>query len=164
MPATKIIFLDFDGPLCNHRVTAATGSMEAFDQYAIAVLRKVCDLSGAKIVCTSTRAPLYEGGRKDIVAQWFADAGMGAEYLHPDWSCRYDNTKGGRREHIARWLTEHPDCSIRDTVTIDDNFVDVPNLVQVNRYDGLMSGHFMQIMTAFVLDPQHLYKDIVRQI
>lgn len=159
MSAAKIIFLDFDGPLSNHRTALATGDMKAFDPQTIAIVNVICELSGARIVCTSTRAPASDPVGKDRIMRRFAGASLDLNHIHEDWSCRYDN--GPRENHIACWLSRHPE--VVQSVTVDDKPVKVSGLVLVDRYNGLTVQNAIQIMEALGVDPQAVFDRIARQ-
>lgn len=148
MSATKIIFLDFDGPLSNLLVALGNGSMHAFDPVTIRALNTLCAFSGAKIVCTSTRAQTWMPEKRDMAVAHFEKGGLDLKHIHTDWSCRYET--GSRKEHILQWLAEHPE--VTHTVIVDDFAVDLPNLVLVSPYDGLNLQHFVQIAAALDID------------
>lgn len=159
MTCTKVIFLDFDGPLSNHRVTFATGDMKAFDPVTVAMLNKICELTEAKIVCTSTRAPLNNPDSHGNTIRRFTEARLNLGHLHEDWSCRYDNRP--REGHITKWLAEHPE--VTEYVAVDDRPCAVKNLIRVDPYNGLTVQDAIRILEVFRVDPQKFFDDIGRQ-
>ena len=139
---SNIIFLDFDGPLSNARVALQTGMMYwDFDPVTIGVLNNICDVSGAKIVCTSTRAGRTPENYK-TVCDFFEKAGLDLHNLHEDWSCQY-GLQFSREEHIRKWLANHPEVARYSIV--DDEDVKLPNLVKVDANDGLLTDHFRAV-------------------
>ena len=139
----KIIFLDFDGPLSNGRVTLAYGDNQAMDPVICRALNHICEASGAKIVCTSTRAVLAPGHR-DETMHCFEQAGLDIRHVHHDWSCNDDNG-GNRYRQIEQWLARHPETT-HYAVVDDERVIDLqkrhhPKMVKTSMVDGLrMSG------------------------
>lgn len=136
-----VIFLDFDGVLSTSLSMLATGSIHTFDPVTMKILNYICAASGAKIVCTSTRAQAWMPEKKERAEKYFKEAGLDLSHLHADWSCRYDT--GPRDGHIMRWLREHPD--VKKYAVVDDNFVEVKGFVKVDPYNGLTLQNFIQI-------------------
>lgn len=138
----KIIFLDFDGPLSNPRVILYAGHDNAIDPVAIGALNNLCEATGIKIVCTSTRTiPGNQENFEETVAM-LALAGLNPEHLHKDWSCFYDMVTP-RKAHICQWLSEHPE--VTHYAIIDDEAVGLPHMVRVTEMDGLQVRHFEKL-------------------
>ncbi len=129
-----IIFLDFDGPLSNPRVTLFSGDDDAFDPLAVTTFNNICALTGARIVCTSTRAFARSSDDRADACARFAKAGLDLKHLHQDWSCYYDDHRK-RADHIRAWLAEHPEVS--RYAVIDDEDAGTLNLIRVSDMNGL---------------------------
>jgi len=159
-PVTTILLLDFDGPLSNLRTTFATGDTKAFDPIAIGMLKRICDESGGKIVCTSTRAALDNDMSYARTIARFQQAGMSPDYLHPDWSCRYDN--GPRQGHIQKYLFNRPE--ILKYAVIDDKYLPgIQNLILVDRFEGISFADGRKICRAIGVDEEIIFADIARK-
>lgn len=151
----KIIFLDFDGPLSNSRVTLAFGDDGYMDPVALRSFNHVCTVAGAKIVCISIRA-LEENFQNRKENMWrFEQAGLDVSHIHPDWSCR-DN-RGSRKVAIEDWLARHPE--VTDYVIVDDETVDLPNLIKVDMYNGMRMEDFRRIAEIFGVDLVHAFNE-----
>jgi hypothetical protein len=143
----KVIFLDFDGPISNPRSILCTGSETPFDPIAVGALSNLCEATGVKIVCSSTRTFASSQRSREETEALLTAAGFDLKHLHPDWSCFYDSGTS-RRTHIKQWLAKHPE--ITHYAIIDDENVKLPNLVRVTERDGLLMRHFEQL--ARILD------------
>ncbi len=137
-----IIFLDFDGPLSSFRNTIASDNFLSFDPIAIRFLNTVCNLTGAKIVCTSTRSALHSQELHDEAKQLFHDAGLNLDHLHHEWSVNVTGCHN-RKQNILDFLEKYPE--IERYVIIDDEHVDLPHLVHVCENEGILSDHMYQI-------------------
>lgn len=145
MTSTKIIFLDFDGPLSNERVTLAYGDNQSMDPVACRALNHICEDSGAKIVCTSTRAVKGNDGDYKEAMLYFNQAGLDIRHIHPDWSCNPGNHIP-RHRAISEWLSHHPEITqyviIDDESVADEKDAEYPNMLKVSMTDGIGSGTF----------------------
>jgi hypothetical protein len=136
--ATKIIFLDFDGPLSTSRTQFQTGNNLPFDPVAVQILNHICAASGAKIVCSSRRTWAQSRENFRETRMHFEKAGLDISNIHPDWSCRTDH--GDRKDHIEGFLKKHPE--VTHYAIVDDETVDLPGLVLVGEEDGILMKHF----------------------
>lgn len=120
----KLIFLDFDGVLNSYRtVFAAPGKEngwdpEHLDPVSIGLVRKLCDLTGAKIVISSTwRDHFTNDELKEILAKkgWPDAPIIGRTASSLSWRFR-----GGE---VADWLEEFVNAGneIESYVILDDN-------------------------------------------
>lgn len=155
----KVIFLDFDGPLSNHRVGAQTGSLKAFDPVAVGALNNICNASGAKIVCTSVRAKLWDNDSFHEACRYFRQAGLDLCNLHRDWSCRYDT--GLREGHIQKWLDAHP--GVTHYAIIDDSEVKLPNFIRADAYNGISFDALRETARLLDVDMHTVFNAIVRK-
>ena len=147
--ATKIIFLDFDGPLSNARTVLALGDEGFFDPVAVQALNHICAASGARVVCTSTRThPDWEEGFIKAV-RFFDVAGLDLKYLHPDWSCCTDLDMP-RKDHIRQWLKHHPE--VTHYAIVDDEKVGLRCTVRVSQIDGMNHNDFEKIAACLDID------------
>jgi hypothetical protein len=136
-----IIFLDFDGPLSSFRNTIADDLL-TFDPVAIRFLNTICNITGAKIVCTSTRSALHSPELHEEAKQLFHDAGIDLNHIHDEWSVNVTNCNN-RKQNILDFLKQHPE--VKQYVIIDDEHVDFPYLVHVCENEGILSDHMYQI-------------------
>ncbi len=142
MSASKVIFLDFDGPLSNPRVILYGGNDNAIDPVAVTALNNLCEATGVKIVCSSTRTiPGHQGNFDETVAM-LAAAGLDPKHIHEDWSCFYDLSTS-RKTHIKQWLAKHPE--VTHYAIIDDEAVGLPGMVRVTDMDGMQVKHFEKL-------------------
>lgn len=140
--ATKIIFLDFDGPLSNARTALAYGEVHSFDGVAIHGLNAICHASGAKIVCSSWRTDALSTSNAQENIALLVDTGLDRSNLHRDWSCCIDLDKK-RGWEIRKWLRAHPE--VTHFAIIDDDVVRMPNFVKVSQNDGMKLADFEKI-------------------
>jgi hypothetical protein len=120
----KIIFLDVDGVLVTPRSHRASpgqeknqgGLMGYFDPIAIGLLRRLCEITGAKVVLTS--AWRYNYGPMEIQTL-FLNLGFPKHHWHP--MTFVPDIRGGaiRGEEVAAWLQENP--GVVRYVLIDDS-------------------------------------------
>jgi hypothetical protein len=152
---TKIISLDFDGPLTNFRTMMQSGDNRAFDPVAINTLNHLCAATAAKIVCTSVRTWTdSEPNFRENMAL-FEEAGLDIRHLHPDWSCRTD--QGKRENHIQKWLTDHP--TTKEYVIIDDDMIDLPNFVRIDQMNGILLAHWEAVAKCLDIDIGDVFKE-----
>lgn len=139
----KVIFLDFDGPLSSLRNTLSDEDSLSFDPVAIKFLSLACDVTGAKIVCTSTRSASYSRGLFEEAKKYFANAGLDISHMHYDWSVNVDNCND-RKGNIENFLQKH--AEITHFVTIDDEYEGkLPNLVLVSDENGILTDDMYKI-------------------
>lgn len=151
---TKIIFLDFDGPISNYRTALQTGHHEEFDPVAVEALDNICAVSGAKIVCSSSRT--CKESRPSFLEnkRLFENAGFDMRNMHEDWSCWDANI--GRTKSIERWLKNHPE--ITHYAIIDDDIVDLPNFIHIDAYDGILLKDFQKVAEYLAVDIGDAFK------
>jgi len=144
----KVIFLDFDGPLSNPRVILYAGNDNAIDPVALGALNNLCEATGVKIVCSSTRTLAGHAENFEETKRLLQEAGLDLKHLHEDWSCFYSD-KTTREEHIRKWLHHHPE--VTHYAIIDDEKIKLrKHLVRVTEMDGLQVQHFEKL--AKILD------------
>jgi hypothetical protein len=139
--ATRILFLDIDGPMIPTRALFLQDGKLAtvFDQVAVAMLTNVLDATKAKIVISSTFAVHgLERTRKLLT-----DNGVPLRHLHDDWTCRTPMASC-REQEIHFWLARH--IEVEKWAVLDDGALVIDNLVRVDNADGMMSRHHTELM------------------
>jgi|GEM_PF-1883168 len=143
--SSKIIFLDFDGPLTNSRTALCYGGMFHFDPISIGGIGNICEVAEAKIVCTSIRARA-DSHYKTLAL--FKEAGLNPRHLHDDWSSQ--TMRNTRESQIETWLARHPE--VTHYAIIDDDTVNLPNFIRVDVYDGILRNNFEKIAKCLDID------------
>jgi hypothetical protein len=127
----KVVFLDVDGVL-NDAVTTKDLMNDALKKDHLDCLKTIIDVTGAKIVLSSTWR-LFPGARNDVKN---ALRTVGFEFI--------DKTKElrDRASEVQEWLSRHPD--VEQFVILDDEEISGKfpnNLVQTTFYQGLLPEH-----------------------
>ena len=150
-----VIFLDFDGPLSTFRVFAQAESNLDFDPVAVGILRNVCEVANARIVCTSVRTfPHWQIYNE--TKQLFDEAGLDLALLHPDWTVNKTNVHK-RKDNIEAFLADHPE--ITNYVIVDDEHVDIPEkLVLVDALNGILVDDIEKICDILGIDSSDVYR------
>ena len=136
----KILFLDFDGVLNSSRTCAAfdgypfnlKGDFPQFDPVAIALIRKVCEKTGCKIVVSSTwrHSTALEEIRDVMDLPVLGRTPVFGEHGLP--------MSAERGHEISNWLERHPE--VTQYAIVDDDCFDIfqkDQLVQTSQEDGL---------------------------
>ena len=133
----KIIFLDIDGVLVSLRTGYAFETVE-WDPIACALIKKLCDLSGYKIVCSSSWR--YDPKR---TLEYFKKNGL-YEFLHPHWSTLLEDLIS-RGIEIQNWIANHNVCEF---IIIDDDsdMLDTQKgrFIKTNYDDGFSAENYKQ--------------------
>lgn len=144
VPLSRVVFVDIDGPMIPF-------SMFLIDRHAslnrtiapipIAVLNRLCERSGAKIVFNTTHNISLDDVPDIEVA--CVNAGLKQEYIHPDMKTKYPSIDRGNS--VLEWLHRHPETT--DWIAFDDaRFTDVDNLIWIDPDAGLHLGHLNQAL------------------
>ena len=152
--SSKVIFLDFDGPLSSHRMAMRYGRFHEFDPVTCGVLDHICHVSGAKIVATSVRTEMRSAADRYETKILFERAGLSPEHMHADWSAR-DGRTSSRLQHIKSYLATHPEIThyaIVDDEAENDEYHNHPAIVMVEHEDGLQYHHFERIIALLEID------------
>lgn len=141
----RVIFLDIDGVLNSTKTCVAFGGyplelhhIDAFDQVAIRLLRRLCDSSGIQIVLSST-------WRK---TDHWADVGkaLGLPIIGDT-----PVMLGVRGEEIAAWLALHPE--VKAYAIIDDDSDMLPEqmarFVKTDVNEGMTWADFQRLCALF---------------
>lgn len=136
----KVIFLDIDGPMipatmfllnrmCSHERQCSP--------LAIAVMNRLCQNTGAKIVFNTTHNKNWDG--VDSIETALVAQGLNSDHIHPtDPKTTYPFNR--RDVAVTTWLAKHPE--VTDWVALDDaKFTDKENLILVEPDGGLHLGH-----------------------
>lgn len=139
----KIFFLDVDGVF-----TSARTGWYNWDIYSVNFIRYCCEVSGAKVVISST-------WRFNNNKEFFA--GIFGDHLHEDWKTDNFPSKARNMDHIRgdeikAWLDVHP--QVVDYLIIDDDSDMLDDqkenhFVQTDSIDGMMFEHMVKIRAHF---------------
>lgn len=136
---TKVIFLDIDGPMIPATVflydkMASWG--RRFPPTTIAVVKTLCERTGAKIVFNTTHNQPIPG--IDDIHMAISKAGVDGEHFHEDRHTLYPQID--RALAVKEWLSRHPE--VTNWVALDDvHFTDDERLIFVDSDAGLHLGH-----------------------
>jgi hypothetical protein len=145
MEVTKVIFLDFDGPMIPFRnwvlAPLATQKYEKFDPIAVATILAALTNSGAKLVISSSWREIGY----DEICKVLEMNGISKDCLHQDWATAnlVDHSMADRPIEIRAWLFKHSE--IQKYVVIDDAKMEIDNLVHVTSEDGILYKHQLEI-------------------
>lgn len=129
----NIVFLDIDGPLCNHRAAHASGDggiIRALDPVGVGLLNRVCAANDAGYVVTSSWRKEFPSSI-DVILQV---GGVRASFLG------VTKTIGNRGTEIKEWLDRKgwpPNFAILDDSISEAEAVFPDNCVRVDPYDGI---------------------------
>lgn len=142
----KVVFLDIDGPMIPATmflVDRMASYHRRFPPTTVAVINRLCEETGAKIVFNTTHNRPFDGV-PDIGAA-LVEQGLDAEHIHSDGHTRYPDIP--RDLAVKEWLKRHPEAL--DWIALDDTkFTDAENLIWVDPEAGLHLGHLNQGIRA----------------
>jgi hypothetical protein len=134
----KILFLDVDGVLNSDRNIAAYNrwpwpgkdSEEELDPIAIGMIRRVCDLTGAEIIFSST-------WRENVDAvEW------GKKWNLPIVGA---TVTGSKHRAIKHWLANNHDVDLYAIID-DDEMYDTEHQVFTEIHNGMQWNHYNQLL------------------
>jgi hypothetical protein len=133
---SKVLFLDIDGVVLSGRELWRTGNNRYLPPEKIALVREVCERSGAVIVVSSTWR--YSDDTKGALAA------LGLP-LHEDWRTDMPKLRGSlyigerRGSEIAEWLSRHTEISSYAIIDDDSDMLagQFPRFVQTQFEDGI---------------------------
>lgn len=149
---TKVLFLDIDGVLNSQRTCEAFGgpatggfphgfdapNMALFDHAAIALIRKLCEKTGASIVLSSSWRIIHSVHE--------CANGLNLPIFDQTPSL---NWRGRTRGHeILDWLAHHPEVT-RYAIVDDDSdmlMVQLPHFVQTDFKEGLTFANYESLL------------------
>jgi len=144
---SKVIFLDYDGPMIPARAhwlgsSRSWGMFDRFDPCAVAMMNDAIDVTGAKFVISASAG---NRGREFNEALFLLN-GMRAEDFHIDWVTDRDIFRK-REDQIEHWLDQHPEVkryAVVDDIDMTERFGE--RMVCVTYVDGLMSAHRLKLI------------------
>ena len=156
----RVIFLDVDGVLnyvyCEARAPCGCLGIE---DAPLAVLRKIVDRTGAKIVLTSTwkmewsKNPELRSADGEYLDQKIKQAGM--EIYDKTQDNIYDRGMG-----IQTWLSRHPE--VTNWIVLDDNVFNdyrcsgiMPHLIQTSFVDGGLKHEMIPRCESMLLQEEN---------
>jgi len=145
----RVIFLDIDGVLNSTKTCVAFGGfplelhhLDAFDQVAIRLLRRLCDSSGIQIVLSSTWRKTHH---------WH-DVGqaLGLPIIGDT-----PVMLGPRGEEISAWLTLHPEVNAYAIIDDDSDMLpdQMERFVQTDVHEGMTWADFQKLCALFGESP-----------
>ncbi len=147
-----VIFLDLDHVLITPRASRAAGEgagmAEMFDPIAIRLLNRICKLTNAQLVLSTSHRDVP--GICDILRE----NGVTGDF-HPDY--KTDTGAGPRGAQIQRWLNAHP--QVKAYCILDDldkaSFLPGQHArhVQPPKNDGLSFQNFVDVLALFGIKP-----------
>lgn len=148
------MFLDLDGVLCTSRSHAAHGTgkmMLEWDRTGVALIKKICEKTGAKLVISSTWR--HDVHHKDLFPALKKHKLWDLLYCDPkdgdNW--RTPNLHEGRAAEIMNWLGENNRIGSKFVIIDDVNdFKGFPgleqNLVLTDFDDGILYRDYLDIL------------------
>lgn len=147
----KVVFLEIDGPIipaAMYLVSRMCSYERIMSLQAVAVVREICKISGAKLVINSTHN--REFANVPGIEEMLVRHGMPAEGFHPDSRTSYPGIP--RDLAVTKWLAEHPE--VTDWVALDYvDFPDIENFIYVDPDCGLGTAHLNQALGALGEEP-----------
>ena len=138
MSDEKVVFLDIDGPMIPATcfLYDRMASYERrFPPTTLAVIKAVCERTGAKIVFNTTHNISFP--EVDDICVALVKQGLPAEYLHQDHHTRYPELD--RDLAVKEWLGRHP---TEAWIAFDDvHFTKDERLIFIDSDAGLHIGH-----------------------
>jgi len=150
----NIIFLDFDGVICNPETCIAEGEKCGFsyiDPVSARLVRRLCEDHNCKLVISSSWRILFE--RDSIVAILSAAcASLGNYVMSGDkWSTERSSL-GHRGTEIKKWIDSNFN-EFETFVILDDDSDMEPlhnNFVKTDIYSGFRFNHYLQAKQFFL--------------
>lgn len=144
MSKSNIIFLDFDGVLCNARSSLAVGESGVYsylDPIACQLVKRLCDKCNAKIVISSTWRLLYDYyALQGILNASCSSLGNYIASPADKMQWRTEHLSGKPRgAEIKEWLETHAGLFSGFVIIDDDNDMEpfMERLVQTDTYNGI---------------------------
>ncbi len=141
----RIVFLDIDGPVIPFSSLLldpyASVNRVIISPIPVAMLNKLCQRSGAKIVFNTTHNTTLD----DVpdIDKVLVSAGLRPEYLHADTKTKYPQIP--RDVAVRVWLQQHSE--VDDWIAFDDaRFTADDNLIWIDPDAGLHLGHLNQAL------------------
>lgn len=148
----SIVMLDIDGPMIplkSHYLPNQTHVATVFDPCAVGMLLHLLDVTGARIVISSS----HRLRGKDHILKLFEINGIPAKHLHRDWHTPMI-TSYTRSQEIQMWISDHSSNDLY--VAIDDETLD-ENIVSTKccTYEGFSLANLLECKLALnAYDPK----------
>jgi hypothetical protein len=150
---SKVVFLDIDGPMIPvkaYHLAKQTKPASIFDPCATAMLLKMLEESGAKIVISSTWGQLGKVKCKALLRK----NGINPSYMHDDWITPR-KFSSQRMHEIKWWLDDHPEVTHYVALDDEDLLTDfVPNAVLCDSQEGFSFRNYLE-SRVFLDIPKH---------
>lgn len=150
---SKIVFLDFDGPMIPMRAAYLPGQTAIstiFDPCAVSLLNELIVKSTAKVVISSS----WGRDGYDVCAELLEKNGISRTVLHEDWVTPR-KFSSQRIHEIKWWLDDHPE--VTHYVAIDDEDLPiawVPNAVLCDSYEGFSFRNYLECKIFLGIMPE----------
>lgn len=136
----KVIFLDIDGPMIPASyflVDSMASWNRRFPTTTVAVIKWLCERTGAKVVFNTTHNLPYDG--VDDIDVALEKQGLDRDHIHAtDLATKYPGIE--RDLAVKEWLHRHPE--VTDWIALDDvKFTDDARLIWVDPDAGVHLGH-----------------------
>lgn len=144
----RVLFLDIDGVVLSGNELWSTGNHRYLPPEKIALVKQVCDRTGAVIVVSSSWR------NSDETEGLLRHAGL---CLHPDWRTPFNHGKVGsiyigrrRGAEIQAWLDAHPEVGSYAIVDDDSDMLEsqLARFVQTPFVDGIDASHVDALVDA----------------
>lgn len=149
----KVLFLDIDGVVLSGEELWGSHNNRYLPPHKMALVKEVCDRSGAIIVVSSTWR--YSDETADMLRH-------GGLALHTDWRTDWRNDTQGsiiqgqrRGVEIGRWLARHPEITAYAIVDDDNDmlFEQLPYFVKTPNATGIDRDH-VETLVSILVDPR----------
>lgn len=151
----KVLFLDIDGVVLSGQELWRTRNNRYLPPEKIALVKEVCDRTGAVIVVSSTWR------MSDDTEAQLRDAGLP---LHDDWRTPFNREMRGslyiadrRGGEIEQWLEQHPEGGAYAIVDDDDDMLgrQIDSFVQTPFETGIDREHVERLVAILKTSPNH---------
>lgn len=115
--------------------------VKLFDPCAVGLINRLIELSGAKIVVSST----WRQDGYDKCAKLFKDNNIDPVHFHEDWCTPPRRMSDSRTTEILQWLNNHPE--VTTYVAIDDEELDsyaLPYCIKCDTYEGFSWRNYIE--------------------
>lgn len=151
---SRIIFLDIDGPLISVRayfLPNQTKPASMFDPCAAAMLLRLLDDSGAKIVISS----IWGQHGRERCEELLSKNGINPSYLHDDWITPR-KMSSTRFHEIGWWIMNHPEVTHYVAIDDEDLPVDwIANAVLCDSAEGFSLRNFKECKLLLGVEEQN---------
>jgi len=133
----NIIFLDIDGPLCNHLTGFNENKMNPINIYSINLLNELCTECNAQIVISSSWRKLFS---KNEILNHLRNNNFNGHF-HTDWMTPILNKQRGYE--VDKWITNNKFTNKYICIDDDSDYLPHQPLCLVDSYDGFGFKDFL---------------------